>query len=106
MPSSTDANNGKALEAGAPVDDLERGTTATGSTQYQSDTEQDTPNSKKEDGVYPDPDHDEVEGMDEGHLGDLVREKVRAVEYNFPNSLESHLQIGVRQEAQLTSTDL
>ncbi|RFU29728.1 hypothetical protein B7463_g6609, partial [Scytalidium lignicola] len=77
MASPNDVDLEKALEAGVPADDIERGTTATGSTKYQSDADQDVSRSKKEEGegIYPDSDHEEVEAMDQLHQEDLVRAK-------------------------------
>jgi hypothetical protein len=47
------------------------------STVYQSDVEKAEPNLVKEGAVgEPDSDHEEVEGLDEGHLDDLVRQHV------------------------------
>jgi hypothetical protein len=47
------------------------------STVYQSDVEKAEPNLVKEGAVgEPDSDHEEAEGLDEGHLDDLVRQHV------------------------------
>jgi hypothetical protein len=47
------------------------------STVHQSDVEKAEPNLVKEGAVgEPDSDHEEIEGLDEGHLDDLVRQHV------------------------------
>jgi hypothetical protein len=47
------------------------------STVYQSDVEKAEPNLVKGGAIgEPDSDHEEVEGLDEGHLDDLVRQHV------------------------------
>ncbi|KAH8804848.1 major facilitator superfamily domain-containing protein [Xylogone sp. PMI_703] len=74
MASSNNGDLEKALEAGAPANDIERRTTGTGSTKYDA-ADQDVPSSKKDEGIYPDSDHEQVEAMDQLHQEDLVREK-------------------------------
>jgi hypothetical protein len=57
--------------------DVEKGTSSTESTAYYSDV--DKAGLRNIEGAVgePDSDHDEVEQMDEGHLDDLARERVR-----------------------------
>ena len=58
--------------------DLENGTTAANSTASHSDVEKAELRNMEEGATgEPDSDHDEVEQMDEGHLDDLARHRVR-----------------------------
>jgi hypothetical protein len=71
----------KDLERGV---DPENGTSRTEST-YHSDIEKAESNAVDEGGVgTPDPDHEEVEQMDAGHLDDLARQHVSP---QYPSAL-------------------
>ena len=73
-----------------PEPDLENGTTGTGSTVYHSDLEKEATKKSNGGSNDPDPDHDEVEQMDEGHLDDLYRQHVNPPPTSPPsNSISS-----------------